>query len=265
MVWDGSGLAPMPLRMLMQRGVGVASVAGPRLNARFAGRAGAALKLLSVERGSTELSTPRGVQRLAAGDLALLDPACPAALRSDGEFEHLVAVVPRFAATAPAVPLGQAWQAGGPDEPLLGLLRGWRLASAGMSSASQHAAGAALAQLLHDRMAAPPVAPGDWIGRRARALVGLELVTITPDTLARQLRLSRRRLDQLLGGQGLTASRLIWACRMERAASLLRLDARDSITTIAHRCGFKDSSHFSRLFRQAHGQAPSAWRAQQVA
>ena len=31
---------------------------------------------------------------------------------------------------------------------------------------------------------------------------------------------------------------------------------RRTVTDIAYRCGFKDSSHFSRLFRERYGQAP---------
>lgn len=255
LVWDGSGRAPATLRALMGRGQGVASVTGPRLQARFAAGASGCLKLVSVEAGRAELRTRRGLQRLQPGDLLLLDPREGAELRCDGEFQHAVAFVPRFDGRG----LGQAWAADAADEPLLGLLQGWRRA-AGLPPASGWTAAVALSQLLAERLSTGPAADA-WVQRQTRSLVELELATITAERLAARLRLSRRRLDQLLALQGLTASRLIWTCRLERAAGLLRTDARASVTAIAHRCGFKDSSHFSRLFRRAYGQAPSAWRA----
>ncbi len=256
LVWDGNGRAPAALRGMLARGFGVATVTGTRLQARFEAGASTCLKLVSIEAGRAELRTSRGRERLQPGDLVLLDPRDGAELCSDAGFRHAVAFVPRFEGRL----IGQAWAAQAADEPLLGLLRGWRR-SAGLSPSSGWAAAMAMSQLLAERLSAGP-APQAWVQRQSRSFVELDLAAVTPDSLAARLRLSRRRLDQLLAAQGLTASRLIWACRLQRAAGLLRMDAQASITTIAHGCGFKDSSHFSRLFRQAYGQAPSAWRAQ---
>lgn len=256
LVWDGSGRAPAALSGMLARGFGVATVTGARLQVRFKPEASTCLKLVSIEAGHAELRTSRGWEHLQPGDLVLLELGDGAELRSDAEFQHAVAFVPRFEGRS----IGRSWAAEAVDEPLLGLLQGWRR-SAGLSPSSGWTAAMAMSQLLADRLSAGP-ASAAWIHRQSLSVVALDLAAITPDGLAAKLRMSRRRLDQLLAGQGLTASRLIWTSRLQRAAGLLRADARISITAIAHGCGFKDSSHFSRLFRKAYGHAPSAWRKQ---
>jgi AraC-like DNA-binding protein len=46
--------------------------------------------------------------------------------------------------------------------------------------------------------------------------------------------------------------------RLERAAQLLAQQA-GSVQEIAYRVGFRDSEHFSKLFRQAFGVLPSSY------
>ncbi|ODS59595.1 MAG: hypothetical protein ABS36_01315 [Acidobacteria bacterium SCN 69-37] len=57
----------------------------------------------------------------------------------------------------------------------------------------------------------------------------------------------------------LTAGQLIRRVRMEAAMQRLR-DTADSIATIALDCGYSDQSAFTRQFRRAIGQSPSAYR-----
>jgi transcriptional regulator GlxA family with amidase domain len=54
----------------------------------------------------------------------------------------------------------------------------------------------------------------------------------------------------------------IWEERVNRAARLLAApEAADrSVTDIAFACGFKDSSHFGRVFAARMGTAPARWR-----
>lgn len=47
--------------------------------------------------------------------------------------------------------------------------------------------------------------------------------------------------------------------RLKQASGLMG-DRRASLTDIALACGFGDSAHFSRAFRQAHSCSPRAWR-----
>lgn len=47
--------------------------------------------------------------------------------------------------------------------------------------------------------------------------------------------------------------------RLALARELLRVDDA-SLTEVAQACGFADSAHFSKSFRQRHGVSPSEWR-----
>lgn len=86
---------------------------------------------------------------------------------------------------------------------------------------------------------------------------------LTPGLLAKQLRLSRRRLYQVFEAQGETVSRCIQARRLARVARDLlseRLE-HQSITHIAFKWGFSDSAHFSRAFKRHFALSPRAFRA----
>lgn len=60
-----------------------------------------------------------------------------------------------------------------------------------------------------------------------------------------------------------TPAQWIIGRRLERARDLLvdPGEGRLGVTAVARRCGFADSSHFSRRFRQAFGVSPREWRA----
>ena len=73
---------------------------------------------------------------------------------------------------------------------------------------------------------------------------------------------SLRHLQYLFSHENQTVSGYIRQQRLERS----RMDLQDpslvdlSILHIAHRWGFSDASHFSRIFRAAYGASPSAYR-----
>jgi AraC-like DNA-binding protein len=71
-----------------------------------------------------------------------------------------------------------------------------------------------------------------------------------------QMRGSARRAKERL------PMRAIAQRRLERAMRLLRdpAQAHRSITAIAFDCGFRDLSHFGRVFTAATEQTPSQWR-----
>ena len=80
------------------------------------------------------------------------------------------------------------------------------------------------------------------------------------DTVARTLGLSRRRFTQLfreLGGE--SWQKRVSSLRMRYAADLLK-NTSISIRSIAFECGYKDLSHFYRVFKQTHGMSPGQYR-----
>ena len=78
--------------------------------------------------------------------------------------------------------------------------------------------------------------------------------------MARTLGLSRRRFTQLfreLAGE--SWQKRVSSLRMRYAADLLRSTS-ISIRSIAFECGYRDLSHFYRVFKQTHGMSPGQFR-----
>jgi len=59
-------------------------------------------------------------------------------------------------------------------------------------------------------------------------------------------------------GTGFT--RVVEADRLARARALLRARPDMTIAVVAKTCGFASAGYFTRVFRRANGQSPSAWR-----
>jgi len=59
---------------------------------------------------------------------------------------------------------------------------------------------------------------------------------------------------------GETPFQFIMRVRLEKAASILRINPKDSVTLIAEKCGFTDISVFSRNFRNYFGNSPKRYR-----
>jgi AraC-like DNA-binding protein len=85
---------------------------------------------------------------------------------------------------------------------------------------------------------------------------------LVPGEVARRLGVSQRLLQKVFAERGRTVTARIWEERVERAARLLATPetADRSVTDIAFACGFKDSSHFGRVFAARKGTAPARWR-----
>ncbi|WJY14602.1 HTH-type transcriptional activator RhaS [Pectobacteriaceae bacterium CE90] len=82
------------------------------------------------------------------------------------------------------------------------------------------------------------------------------------DVLADRFSLSLRTLHrQLKQHTGMTPQRYLNRLRLLEARRRLQ-QSDDSITTIAHACGFGDSNHFSTQFRKAFSLAPKSLRHQ---
>jgi AraC-like DNA-binding protein len=88
--------------------------------------------------------------------------------------------------------------------------------------------------------------------------------SVTCSTIAAELKLSPRYINQLLEAEGTSLSRYIWGRRLERCAEQLTdpvLRGR-SVSQIAIENGFNDLTHFSKAFRGRFGVSPREYRNQ---
>lgn len=101
---------------------------------------------------------------------------------------------------------------------------------------------------------------------RARAIIQARLKDsdLTPDSVAAELRISRRALNKLFEKEGLGPMEYVILERLEQAARDLSspMQRSLSVTDIAFRWGFKNTSHFAKRFRQHFGKMPSELRYQ---
>jgi AraC-like DNA-binding protein len=100
---------------------------------------------------------------------------------------------------------------------------------------------------------------------RSQAFIAEHLAepSLTPQSVAAAHHVSLRTLQGVFAAAGLTVTgwirqRRLEACRRDLANT--RLDA-VTVATVGRRWGFDSPAHFSRLFRQAYGMSPRAFRA----
>lgn len=102
---------------------------------------------------------------------------------------------------------------------------------------------------------------------RVRAFIDDHLgdPALDPALIAAAHHVSVRHLYAQWSRAGQQAALAEWIMRRRLARARDRLadpDCRSlTITTVAHECGFADTAHFSRRFRQAYGISPRDWRA----
>ena len=87
-------------------------------------------------------------------------------------------------------------------------------------------------------------------------------ISISPTTISKEMGFSVRYLHWLFRKEDETVSQYIMRKRIEFAQTLLNSSANTffSITDVAFICGFNDSTHFSRRFKQQVGLSPSKYR-----
>jgi AraC-like DNA-binding protein len=109
-----------------------------------------------------------------------------------------------------------------------------------------------------------PTLPRDAQLQRARRYIANHLSDpdLSPPTVAEALGLSVRYLHLLFQAESTSPFRWILERRLERAARLLAdpRQAARSITEIAFGVGFKDTSHFSRVFKYRYEVGPRDYR-----
>ncbi len=101
---------------------------------------------------------------------------------------------------------------------------------------------------------------------RAREYIARNLSRgdLTPTRVAEALAISTRYLHLVFESYGITVGAWIRRQRLERCRRELAAagHAGRLITEIAHSWGFRDGSHFAKLFRRAYGLSPRDYRAQ---
>ncbi len=92
----------------------------------------------------------------------------------------------------------------------------------------------------------------------------LDDAELTPSSVANAFGISARYLHMVFRGESDTVARYIQRRRVEESARALADPMRRtlSITAIATAHGFKSQAHFSRVFRESYGVAPSDFRLQ---
>ena len=83
---------------------------------------------------------------------------------------------------------------------------------------------------------------------------------LTPQSIARAHSVSLRQLYYMWAGAGLPVSEWIIAARLERARHQLAREPHAMVSQVARHCGFANSAHFARRFRQAFGMSPREWQ-----
>jgi len=102
-----------------------------------------------------------------------------------------------------------------------------------------------------------------------RAFIGCHLCDpdLSPEAIAAAHHISVRYLHRLFQSEGTTVSRWIQHRRLEECRRELSRPGRMSpaVAAVAHRWGFTNPAHFSRVFRAAYGMSPRAWQTAQAA
>ncbi len=103
-------------------------------------------------------------------------------------------------------------------------------------------------------------APTRFLGDvKARIAAGLDAAPPAIETLAAQLRLSRRTLQRRLADEGVSFQGLVDDVRRERALELVA-DPRRPLGEVAFQLGYAELSPFLRAFRRWTGTTPATWR-----
>ena len=228
--------------------------------------------LLFTEQGRWDARADGPDQRVEDGELCLLDLARPLDSRT-GTVSSLCLLIPRPRLDA-LLPAGN-WHGAMPRGAAGTLLREYlralapRLAAMSVAEAREveqatlHLVAAALAPsavgLARD---APAVAAGLLATARERIEARLADPTLSPDSLAAELGLSRASLYRLFAPMGGVGA-FIQGRRLARVRARLA-DPRPlrRLADIAFGCGFASESHFSRAFRSRFGQTPREARAE---
>lgn len=232
----------------------------------------APFKLLLQVQGHTSLHLNGRPLQVGPGEMTLMDGSACVEVEAKGAHEQWLVVLPRQPLLQRHRDLRRHVGRLLVDEPEAVLIKEFVLAmgrqvdrlGATTQTVALGALGSLLGTLRHGGNGWRRSGDSDLLSH-AKTRIDADLADIEPEDLALALRISRRYLDKLFEAEGTTASRYIWQRRLVVAAQDLSAYPERPVVEVAFGLGFKDASHFSKAFAQAHGCSPSAWRARGVA
>lgn len=236
-------------------------------------RGGADVLFVMVPRcGHVSVRQDGRTAELDPGDLAIYDPARPCSIAAERFFDMSIARVPvgsfaeyglpRPDARCTAVRVARTSDLGCLTAPYLTRMSDLPSSTTtlGVRGATMELLSAALASV----STAAPACPAQELRLQAQRLIRAQLgdPDLSPASLCAALHVSLRTLQLAFADAGTSPARWITDCRVQRAADLLRQPATGqlSITDVAFAVGFRDSSHFSRVFRRVRQESPREFR-----
>ncbi|WP_433205016.1 helix-turn-helix domain-containing protein [Dactylosporangium sp. CS-047395] len=213
-------------------------------------------------RGRTRIEQGRGDADLGPADLVLLDPTRTVRFESTAA-AHVTVMVPRRElrirpAQADRLIGVRIDGTHGPGALVSVLVRESARLAAGFREADAVRSAAAITELIGVALEARlgDVQPASDEGLRDRIAGYIEARLADPDLSPRSIaavhHISVRRLHKLFEDQPLTVAALIRCRRLERCRAELAGGGR-TVTAVAARWGFADSTHFSKLFKATYG------------
>jgi AraC family transcriptional regulator, positive regulator of tynA and feaB len=238
--------------------------AGHRGRSEIAAREPDLVGLLYMRRGTLALDFEGKPVVLRSGELAMWDTGRRGGFTTFGRVDNQTLVLPRerLAREAPGYEamLGRPFHSGHPAARLIGSFLGSVMP---VVSSLDVAARAALAEAAFD-IARAVVATRDDPEPRHQAASRLTAVrfyidahlrdpSLSPATIAKAHAISLRTLYRMFECTDDSVGAVIRERRLSRCHADLLRGTDESVTTIAHRWGFRNMSFFSRLFHEQYG------------
>lgn len=235
-----------------------------------------AYKLVLQLRGCAEIRQHDRAFRLRPGDWSLYDPRVPYSITNFEHSDLLAVQVPRQQLKGFKVPNLHTCEATSSN--LIGL---HAVFSSFLTSLSEqllalpNGVGQPLSEtvfgLLASTLAAHQIDEGveyaslpDVLKARVKQYVHARLgeCDLSIESIARDMRCSKRYLHRVFEDETCTLDRYIWQARLERCHAALAEPAaqRRSISEVAFSYGFNSSEHFCRMFKSRFGMSPRAYQ-----
>lgn len=223
----------------------------------------------------TALMTQDGREAmLHPGDFTYYDSGRPCRITCHDPFRLVVLKIPRDIFTSRCKPPPGATATairgdGGVGSLFSSLLRDVPAGISGLADELAEQVGASVLDLLTTALSEHATGVQPALPREAQLLRARRYITdhlsdpaLSPSVVAGALGLSVRYLHALFQAESTSPFRSIVERRLELAAQLLAdpRQASRSVTSIAFGVGFKDTSHFSRAFKDRYGLGPRGYR-----